>query len=174
MAPKGDEVRPTTDRVREATFNALHSMGAVADAVVVDLFAGSGALGIEALSRGAATATFVEVDRAARRCIEENLESTQLSGTVAPGPAERVLAGPATPTYDLVLCDPPYAYAGWAELWQLVDPWVAPEGVVVTESDHPIEPPPGWRVARTRRYGGTVVDIHVRAADEPRSTGAQP
>jgi 16S rRNA (guanine966-N2)-methyltransferase len=172
-APVGNEVRPTTDRVREATFNALHSMGAVVDAVVLDLFAGSGALGIEAVSRGAASVTFVEVDRAAQRCIEENLEATGLTGTVVPGPGERVLARPPDVTYDLVLCDPPYAYDGWPELWRLVDPWVAPDGVVVTESDHPIEPPAGWQVARSRRYGGTVVDIHVRAADEPRITGVQ-
>ena len=90
-----------------------------------------------------------------------------------PGPAERALVGPPDVSYDLVLCDPPYAYDGWAGLWTLVDPWVASEGVVVTESDRPIEPPPGWRVARSRRYGGTVVDIHVRAADDPRITGAQ-
>lgn len=172
-APAGSEVRPTTDRVREAMFNALHSMGVVEDASVVDLFAGSGALGIEALSRGAASATFVDVDRAARGCIEENLAATGLNGTVVAGPAERILGVPPATPYDLVLCDPPYAYDGWPELWRLVEPWVAPAGVVVTESDHPIEPPPGWRVARTRRYGGTVVDIHVRAADEPRSTGAQ-
>ena len=72
-----------------------------------------------------------------------------------------------------MVCDPPYAFAGWDELWPALDAWTAPQGVVVTESDRAIEGPDSWRVARTKRYGGTVVSVHVRAAESPRSTGAQ-
>ncbi len=80
VTPAGDEVRPTTDRVRESVFNALGSMGAVVGASVLDLFAGSGALGIEALSRGASSATFVDSSSAATRAITENLRATGLDG----------------------------------------------------------------------------------------------
>src|SRR5438105_4298652 len=84
VAPPGRDTRPTSDRVREATFNALGSLGAIEDARVVDLFAGTGALGIEALSRGAAHATFVERERAAIDTIERNLAAARLAavGTV--------------------------------------------------------------------------------------------
>ena len=104
-APKGLATRPTGDRVREAAFNLI---GPVDGARVLDLFAGSGAMGIEALSRGAETVTFVESDRAACRTIAENLERLRLTGA-------RVTCGDAlwelrreSRTYDLVLVDPPY------------------------------------------------------------------
>lgn len=170
-APEGTATRPTGDRVREATFNALTSMDAVVGAAVLDLFAGSGALGIEARSRGAERVVHVDADRAARACIEANLAATGLDGEVVAGTVEHFLERGTDRPFDLVLCDPPYAYASWDRLWGLLEPWVAPDGVVVTESDRPIEPPGGWRVARSRRYGGTVVDIHVRSAEPPRSTG---
>ena len=79
VAPEGTDTRPTLDRVREAVFNALASQDAIDGARVLDLFAGSGALGIEALSRGAAHATFVDTDRAARRVIDQNLAATGLA-----------------------------------------------------------------------------------------------
>src|SRR3954451_2504981 len=78
VAPKGLDIRPTSDRVREAVFNALGSLGAVEGATVVDLFAGTGALGIEALSRGAAHATFVDRDRIAVDTVRRNLDATKL------------------------------------------------------------------------------------------------
>ena len=108
FAPKGKDTRPTTDRVREAAFNLI---GPVDGATVLDLFAGSGAMGLEALSRGAASATFVEDDREAVRSIERNLE--KLSVTGAKVVQRDVLQALATErrTYDLVLCDPPYGYA---------------------------------------------------------------
>ena len=161
VAPRGDAVRPTTDRVREATFNALGSLGVVDGATVVDLFAGSGALGIEALSRGAAAATFVEPDRRARACIEQNLERTGLAdrATVVPTTAERYLDGHGRASVDLALLDPPYAYQGWEQLLSQV-----PAEVAVCESDREVEPPPPWVVVRRRSYGTTFVVIARRDA----------
>ncbi len=100
VAPDGADTRPTADRVREATFNALASLDALVDAEVVDLFAGSGAMGIEALSRGAAHATFVDDDRRAIEAVEANLAATGLAdrATVVRGPARpRPRRGPAPP-----------------------------------------------------------------------------
>jgi 16S rRNA (guanine966-N2)-methyltransferase len=161
QAPPGDGTRPTSDRVREATFNALGSLGAIDGATVLDLFAGSGALGIEALSRGATTATFVEQDRAARSVLEANLAScgfTEAAEVVA-GDAPRFLAAAGSRRWDLALLDPPYAYDGWPEL--LLD---LPVDLAVLESDHPVDPPFGWEVLRAKRYGGTHVVIARRMA----------
>jgi 16S rRNA (guanine966-N2)-methyltransferase len=159
-APTGLDVRPTTDRVREATFNALHSLGAVADATAVDLFAGTGALGIEALSRGARHVTFVEPDRAARAVVAENLATVGFAdrATVVSTTAESFLLRQDV-AYDLVFCDPPYEYAAWPDLFAAIGRVVAPDGLVVVESDRSVEPPPGWEVARDKRYGGTVVGV---------------
>src|SRR3954454_22895544 len=105
FAPKGQATRPTSDRVREAAFNLI---GPVDGASVLDLFAGSGAMGLEALSRGAASATFVENDREALRAIERNLEKLRLrSARVVPRDVLQALAMERN-TYDLILCDPPY------------------------------------------------------------------
>src|SRR5215211_3512505 len=116
FAPKGLDTRPTGDRVREAAFNLI---GPVADARVLDLFAGSGAMGLEALSRGAASVTFVESDRAACRTIADNLEKLKLTGA-------RITCGDAlwalrqdSRTYDLVLVDPPY------DAWPALEPRLA-------------------------------------------------
>ena len=117
VAPAGQSTRPTTDRVREATFNALGSLGALDGARVLDLFAGSGAMGIEALSRGARHATFVERDRAAIDAIRANLATTRLAeaAAVVPADATAFLASGPQP-FDLALLDPPYGYDGWADL----------------------------------------------------------
>jgi 16S rRNA (guanine966-N2)-methyltransferase len=153
VAPPGDRTRPTTDRVREAVFNALWSRGLVEDATVVDLFAGSGALGIEALSRGAARATFVDSDPAARRAIGENLRVTGLAdrAEVVGTPVERFLAGWKDPS-DLGFCDPPYAFDGWAGLLA-----ARPAAFLVVESGGPIAVPDGWDLDRESRYGATWV-----------------
>ena len=155
QAPPGRDTRPTADRVREAIFNALGSLGAVEGARVVDLFAGSGALGIEALSRGAAWCTFVERDRAARAAITANLAATGLAAraTVVAADVMAWLARGAGP-FDLALADPPYAFDDWPALLALV-----PADLVVVESDREVDPGPGWAHVRTRRYGGTVVSF---------------
>ena len=155
VAPPGDRTRPTTDRTREAIFNALWSRGALDAAAVVDLFAGSGALGIEALSRGAAHVTFVDDDRAALRTVRRNLDVCDLGdrATVVADRAERWLAGlPPGTRFDLAFCDPPYAYDGWGALLAAL-----PAALVVVESDGPVELPDGWALDREARYGGTWV-----------------
>jgi 16S rRNA (guanine966-N2)-methyltransferase len=173
VAPEGRDTRPTGDRVREATFNALHSLGAIDGAIVVDLFAGSGSLGIEALSRGADHATFVDLDRRAIRAIDANLASTGLAGraTVHTEPAERVIyqAREAGQRWDLALLDPPYAFDGWDEL--LVG---LPADLAVVESDRSIPAPIGWRVVRERRYGTTLVSVLGSISSAGQPTGTSP
>ena len=156
--PAGQATRPTSDRVREAVFNALASLDAIDGADVLDPFAGSGALAIEALSRGAARATLIESDRSARAIIEANLASCGLAeqASVVAGDALAHLARTAD-QYDLVLLDPPYRYAGWADLQRAVLAQLAPDGVIVIESDQPVEVVPPLSVVREKRYGGTVV-----------------
>ena len=172
MAPVGRDTRPTLDRVREALFNALVSLDAIDGARVLDLFAGSGALGIEALSRGAAHVTFVDSDRAARRAVEANLATTGLAdradvlGRDAVAHLRGLDAG--SPTYDLVLLDPPYATTdeAWEELLELVGR-VAPEAVVVVESDRDVPVPAGWHALRSKKYGGTLVNVLLPPSPPP-------
>lgn len=161
IAPEGAVTRPTPDRVREATFNALGSLGAVAGASVLDLFAGSGAMGIEALSRGAADATFVDQDRSARAALEANLAATRLAAhaTVVTAPVERFLLGVGARHWDLALIDPPYAYDH--EAWLVLLDQV-PADLAVLESGRPVDPPFGWEVLRSKRYGHTHVTIAER------------
>lgn len=161
LAPEGAATRPTPERVREATFNALGSLGAIVDASVLDLFAGSGALGIEALSRGAAHVTFVDHDRAARLAVETNLVTTGLSeqATVVASSVDRFLANVGDRRWDLALVDPPYAHDH--EAWLvLLD--ALPADLAVLESDRPVDPPFGWEVLRSKRYGSTHVVIAER------------
>jgi 16S rRNA (guanine966-N2)-methyltransferase len=155
VAPVGKDTRPTSDRVRESIFNSLHSLGAIEDATVLDLFAGSGALGIEALSRGATHCTFVESSRVALATIRDNLERAGLASraTLEPRSAEAFLAS-RPPPVDLALLDPPYAFDEWLALLAMV-----PATVVVCESDRPIDLGDRWDAARSRRYGSTVVTI---------------
>jgi 16S rRNA (guanine966-N2)-methyltransferase len=160
-------VRPTSDRVREAIFDVLGSMGGVEGATVLDLFCGSGALGLEALSRGAAHVTFVDHDAAALAAVRTNLAATGLAGREAslvraelPGWLGRA------PRVTLALCDPPYAFSDWTTLLSALHADVA-----VLESAAPVEPPDGWMVARSRRYGGTLVTV-VRMSDAPSGPAA--
>ncbi len=160
-------MRPTTDRVREAVFNALGSLDAIEGDRVLDLFAGSGALAIEALSRGARHAVLVERDRAARAAIEQNLAATGFTGnaTVVAADAASYLAR-ATGAFDLVLADPPYAYGEWRALLGSIGRVVGPGGLVVVESDREVPLPEGWRVERRKRYGGTLV-VFARPPSSP-------
>jgi 16S rRNA (guanine966-N2)-methyltransferase len=158
VVPAGATTRPTPERVREATLNALGSLGAVSGATVLDLFAGSGAMGIEALSRGAAHATFVDHDAEARRAIETNVAACGFEdrSEVVASTTERFVAT-ASRRWDLAFLDPPYDYDGWPEL--LLD---LPAPLAVLEAPRPVEPPFGWEVRRSRRYSRTHVVIAER------------
>lgn len=170
MSAPGRDVRPTADRVREATFNALWSMGVLEEARVLDLFAGSGALAIEALSRGAASAVLVDHAAGARAAIAHNLAVTGFEDhvTVVPTGASRYLAQAARrgSVYDLVLCDPPYAFDGWPELFEELLPVLTAEAVMVVESAQPVEAPAWAKVTRSKRYGSTVVEMLRRTDRE--------
>jgi 16S rRNA (guanine966-N2)-methyltransferase len=152
--PPGQDTRPTTDRVREALFSAL---GDVGGARVLDLFAGSGALGLEAASRGAARVTFVESGRAALAALRRNVADLELPGTeVVAADVSRFLAGRPRP-HDLVLADPPYATAP-APLLELLVGWLVPGARVVLERGRDgMDPdlPVGLELVRRRDYGGT-------------------
>jgi 16S rRNA (guanine966-N2)-methyltransferase len=161
FAPKGHEVRPTGDRVREAIFNLV---GPVDEMEVLDLFAGSGAMGLEALSRGASQVTFVEADRAAAEMIVRNLDKLGLDGaTVIRDDAARKLAADAAADrrYDLVLIDPPYRMLArlLPTLAAYVPAVVAPDGLVVVESDAREEPELPLPQRTSRRYGSARVTV---------------
>ncbi len=155
--PAGRSVRPTSDRVREAMFNALTSLGAIEGARVVDLFAGSGALGVEALSRGATDATFVDHDPEALAVVRANLVATGLeaSARLVRSDVHRFLAA-APGRFDLALADPPYRFddRAWSELLGALDAELA-----VLESDRSIDTGPRWDPLRVKRYGATVVTL---------------
>jgi 16S rRNA (guanine(966)-N(2))-methyltransferase RsmD len=160
-APKGIDTRPTGDRVREAAFNLI---GPVEDATVLDLFAGSGAMGLEALSRGAVSVVFVEKDRAAVRTIERNLDKLRLGGaTVLNLDAVRALAAEATArrAYDLVLVDPPYAmYVDLqSQLANYLPRVLARNGIAVVETDERVEPDLPLELRTSRRYGSARISV---------------
>jgi 16S rRNA (guanine(966)-N(2))-methyltransferase RsmD len=163
VAPAGDGTRPTADRVREALFSILGP--AVAGARVLDLYAGSGALGIEALSRGAASATFVERARPALRALQANLAGLDLDAEVVRGDALAFLrtASRGARQYDLVLLDPPYGHS--ARLGPLLEPLLAPVlapgATVVGECDRRAPLNLDLPLADERRYGDTLIRIHV-------------
>ena len=158
----GAHLRPTTDRVRESLFNVLANTGAIDGARVLDLFAGTGALGLEALSRGAVHVSFVENGRVAQRLIAQNVEITRSQGETRLIRRDATKLGPCdSAPHDLVFLDPPYgkgmgqkalaaAFAGG---------WLAPGAVVVWEENAPMEPPEGFALLDRRRYGETHVTL---------------
>ncbi len=159
MAPDGTSTRPTTDRVREAVFNSLGSAGLLDGALVVDLFAGSGAIGIEALSRGVAHCVFVERDRTALRALDDNLDSLDLRSR------SKVLASDALSVAssldaDIVFADPPYDFDDWDQLLGRVT-----ADLVVAESGRAVTAPAGWQVTREKKYGRTRVTFLERTTE---------
>ncbi|MGH9207286.1 MAG: RsmD family RNA methyltransferase [Acidimicrobiales bacterium] len=176
-APSGRSTRPTADRVREAVFNVLassvsagsvsaSSVSASSERVeghdgligleVLDLFAGSGALGIEALSRGAASATFVESDANAVEVIETNLAQTGLEERAKVVRADVLawLRSGGGVNANVAFCDPPYAFSDWPLLLSELS-----VGIVVAESRSPLTKFAGWRAVKSKAYGGTVVTL---------------
>jgi 16S rRNA (guanine966-N2)-methyltransferase len=165
QAPPGQGTRPTSDRVREALFSTL---GPLDGARVLDLFAGSGALGIEALSRGAASALLVERDARAVAVIRANLDALGLdepAAIVHAGPARTALrsASGRGDTYDLIFLDPPYRSAPGLgqELSAALEPLLSGGGRVVTESDRRAPLELAFPLTHERRYGDTLIRIHT-------------
>lgn len=153
-------VRPTSDRVREAIFDVLFSLGGVDGLRVADLFCGTGAMGIEALSRGATSVTFVDRDPASIGIVRQNLVAVGLDRAEADGEATLVRAEVeswSTSTaarFDLIFCDPPYAYTAWTGMLAGL-----PGDLVIVESGTVIDEVEGWNVVKTKRYGGTIVTV---------------
>ena len=161
-------LRPTTDRVREAMFNLIeNSAGIPLDGKrVLDLFAGTGALGLEALSRGAARVAFVDDGAAARALLRVNVEKARAMGVTDIWRRDATDLGPNRgPGYDVVFLDPPYGQRlGEAALASaLAGDWLAPGALVAWEEDTAPDPPPGLTRIDQRRYGSTLVTL-LRAA----------
>lgn len=170
-APPGQATRPTSDRVREAMFSMLESRAPVEGARVWDLFAGSGALGIEALSRGAVHVTFVDHSKPACSVVQANLAKLGYGQGRAQVICAEVLkwahgldgpapAAPAAP--DLVLADPPYSWASWDGLLAALAP-LAP--LVLVETGGPLVLPEGWEAVKVKRYGTTLVTLTRRSRE---------
>lgn len=161
VAPKGTVTRPTTDKARQATFNALGSLNAVVGARVLDLFAGSGALGIEALSRGAAHCTFVERDRVALDALRLNIESLGLRERTSVIRGDALVYAGTVRDATLVLADPPYDFVQWPELLGCLS-----ASLVVAESDRELTSEIAecidWQVIRAKRYGRSYVTFIQR------------
>jgi 16S rRNA (guanine966-N2)-methyltransferase len=175
LAPTGRGTRPTADRVREAMFSMVAARRDLGGARVLDLFAGSGALGLEALSRGAIHCTFVEADRRCCRLLAQNAAQLELAGQTAVLPLRVEVAlgqlGAGTADFDLVLADPPYADDPWPLLAALsATGRLAPEVLVVVEHAARREVPErggGLRRLLTRRYGDTAISLFARGEPAP-------
>lgn len=154
QAPEGKAVRPTGDRVREAIFDMLASLDVVQGRSVADLFAGTGAMGIEALSRGAAMGTFVDDEPAVLDVIRTNLVITGLYARATVVQSD-VLDWVATaPTVDVALVDPPYSFEEWPALLGALS-----AGTAVLESDRELDLGGRWEALKVKRYSGTVVTL---------------
>ncbi|SLN58067.1 16S rRNA (guanine(966)-N(2))-methyltransferase RsmD [Roseisalinus antarcticus] len=161
----GAHLRPTPDRVRESLFNILAGAGLPEGARVLDLFAGTGALGLEALSRGAAHATFVENGRVGKRLIAQNLAKARREADATVLAQDAIRLGPGQ-ACDLVFLDPPYGQGLGARALTscLGGGWIAPGATIVWEESSPQEAPDGLRVTDRRRYGDTHLTFLERLA----------
>jgi 16S rRNA (guanine966-N2)-methyltransferase len=159
VPPRG--TRPTSERVREALFNSIESAFDLDGADVLDLYAGSGALGLEALSRGASRVTFVESDRNALAVLRKNVTAIGLRGAhVVPGKVRAVLEAGTGKRYDVVLADPPYDDTDMDEVLQALVGWTRPGALVVLErSVRSADPqwPAVFEPLRIKRYGDTAL-----------------
>ena len=178
LAPNVDTVRPTSDRVREAIFDVLGHLGGLAGKRVLDLFAGSGAFGIESLSRGASAVVFVDQEPKAITTIRENIAAVRLGTTGeikvlqsdaiafcrihSDGRSTAALPGgrpgePNSPGFDITFCDPPYAFSNWPKLLGVI-----PGELLVLESARPVDLPAHLEVYRVYRYGSTLITVANR------------
>lgn len=160
FAPDGVGTRPTLDRVREAIFSML--TGFVEDACVLDLFAGSGAMGLEALSRGARYADFADISREACRCVKRNIEKTHLADCRVSETDFKSFMQSCVKKYDIIFLDPPYASEYYATALRLIKEkrLLADGGIIVAECDAAFGlETDGFEVCRQRRYGKAAVYI---------------
>jgi 16S rRNA (guanine966-N2)-methyltransferase len=167
VSPKGASVRPTSDRAREAIFDVLEHLDAITGARVVDLFAGTGALGIEALSRGARSATFVDSDADSVALIEANLERTGFRARAEVLRIDALRWCRRARRVDVAFVDPPYGFSDWEALLE-----VLPADLAVLESkgEVPIRSP--WSLHRRYRHGGTLVTVAEKPLAEPPANGS--
>lgn len=159
VVPAGAGTRPTSDRAREGLFSTLATLRPLEGAAVLDLYAGSGGLGLEALSRGAARATLVESAPRALAALRANVAALGLPGAeVVADRVERFLARTEPVRYDVVIADPPYALAA-GPLLAALPGWITEDGVVVLErASRDGEPAAaGWQTIRSRRYGDATL-----------------
>ena len=169
IAPRGESTRPTADRAREGLFSSLQSFLDLDGCAFLDLYAGSGAIGLDALSRGAATVTLVDDDPSAHRALRRNVEAVGLPGVeVVEDTVEDFLGGLPTP-YDVVVLDPPYDLDVDPVLTSVL-PWLAPDAVVVVERrTRGTAPawPEGLDPVRTRTYGEATLHYAVHEQGLP-------
>lgn len=165
----GAHLRPTTDRVRESLFSVLTHLDVIDGAGVLDLFAGTGALGLEALSRGAAHATFVDDSRTAQALIRKNIDLTGAGSraTLVRRDATRLGVNPDTP-FDLVFLDPPYGKDLGQKALAVATKggWIAEDALVVWEESTPMEPPAGYELHDARKYGDTHISLMWRRGSD--------
>ncbi len=152
VTPHGLSTRPTTDKVRQAVFNSLGSLGVIEGATVADLYAGCGAFGIEALSRGAESCVFVERDRMALQALRTNLNELGLDAKSHVAATDVMAYAPGITGVDIAFVDPPYSFANWADLLRVLR-----AGLVIAESDREVEAVDGWVALRSKRYGRTII-----------------
>jgi len=162
-APKGRDVRPTTDRVREALFSVLQARISIDGARVLDLFAGTGALGLEALSRGAGRAVFVEADTSVVHVMKGNAHALGVAEVCSfvRSDALKWLRNPARQRFDLVFADPPYDLNEIPTLPTLVQPHLAENGLFILEHDTRQQFDDEPSLVMSRAYGGTVISMFV-------------
>ncbi len=159
QSPASILTRPTTDRVREAIFNSLTSLDAIEGASIADLFAGTGACGIEALSRGARSVVFVEKDAKAASVIKSNVANVGFESASDIVTADAFKFLERGDHFDVVIADPPYKFGRWTELMCAVD-----AGVLVCEANSELKSTDRWHAVRDRKHGDTHFTIFKRQA----------
>lgn len=162
VSPKTKAVRPTSDRAREAIFDVLEHLGAIKGARVADLFAGTGALGIEALSRGARRVTFVDNEADSVSLINANLERTGFQGRAEVLRTDAISWCRRGHRVEVAFADPPYEFGDWETLLA-----VLPADLAVLESKAEISLRSPWSLHRRYRHGGTLVTVAVKPLAEP-------
>lgn len=153
FAPEGLDTRPTLDRVREAVFSMIFDR--IDDAVVLDLFAGSGAMGLESLSRGALSSDFVDIDSSAVKCIRDNIEKTHLEGAYVFNQDFKTFLKNCTKKYNIIFLDPPYQAGYYETALDTIreKDLLSDDGIIVVESGSANLDPRGYDIYRQRKYG---------------------